>query len=1175
MKIYLHNYLIITCLCISLSAFGQRQTSLDKALRYLENHQQSYGIESRDIQDMLVSDRYRDEHNGVEHIYFQQSYKGIPIYNAITSIHISEQGEIIESPGRFITEVSKKVNSTKARLTALDALKSSLVHYNIENALLPKELSRSSDNKTLFEKTNFTYSDIPVKLCYVLSNDQKLHLAWDLNLELVGRDDYWSVRVDANNGAILHEQNLTVKCSFDKPSEKDCLPAHSQTFHPVKESLIQQNCTTNGAAVYNVVPLPIESPIHGTRQLVTNPADPIASKFGWHTTKSDGSAEYTSTRGNNVHAYLDRNGDNTPDLELADGGASLNFNFPFDQTLEPVGYTKAAMTNLFYVCNMMHDITYGFGFNEAAGNFQTNTYGKGGVSDRVNAEAQDGSGVNNANFSTPADGSPGRMQMYQWTASLSEVNVDAPAGIAGNISATRGAFGVAPTTTPITAQVVWSDDGSSEARQGCKDAQKSSKLSGKIVLIDRGTCEFGSKAYYAQKAGAVAVIICGFDEQNVSMAAGADGGKVTIPTYYIRASVCAKLKDAVNAGTCTITIVQPMDSNAGPDSIDGDFDNGIVAHEYGHGISNRLTGGPANAGCLGNIDNMGEGWSDFFALITTAKQGAKGKDIRGIGNYALSSPADGAGIRRRPYTTDLNVNEFTYKDVGTETHDIGEVWAAMLWDLYWAMADKYGYDPSFSNRNAGNNKAIQLVMDGMKLQPCSPGFVDGRNAILQADKLNYNGENQCLIWEVFARRGLGFYANQGNSNLAGDEKEDFTTYPICANTTAITKTASPLVKAGAEINYTLKVSNLRASAISNVVITDHIPVGCTYINGSASLTPSNIDATTLTWNISKMDSVETRTITYKLKTDAGKFSNTLWIDDLESPTTEDNYNAEVNKGNIFWFYNPDIGVNDSHAYQIAADGTASSDAFIENIKEIPLPDQDVAFLFFHKYNTQNNIDGGFLQITDNSKQSYSLIDPKDFAINGYSGVIDYNAIAIPKNKGFTGLVTDFIPTVLDLNKFKGKKINIRFRFGNDDNTIPANGQYAGWTIDNLEVINPVFYNAEVCVTTSLGENNCTTVAGKGTLVDSKKVVGVDQATETKDWSLQPNPAKERFIIQIPDNSAVEQIKILGLNGQLIQQLDINDDAKSVLVRSEGFPKGIIMVQLITKEGVQTKKLMIH
>ena len=49
---------------------------------------------------------------------------------------------------------------------------------------------------------------------------------------------------------------------------------------------------------------------------------------------------------------------------------------------------------------------------------------------------------------------------------------------------------------------------------------------------------------------------------------------------------------------------------------DGDVDNGIIVHEYGHGISNRLTGG-GGGGCLGNAEQMGEGWSDYYGLMFT------------------------------------------------------------------------------------------------------------------------------------------------------------------------------------------------------------------------------------------------------------------------------------------------------------------------------------------------------------------------------------------------------------------------------------------------------------------------------------------------------------------------------------------------------------------------------
>ena len=73
-------------------------------------------------------------------------------------------------------------------------------------------------------------------------------------------------------------------------------------------------------------------------------------------------------------------------------------------------------------------------------------------------------------------------------------------------------------------------------------------------------------------------------------------------------------------------------------------------------------------------------------------------------------------------------------------------------------------------------------MDGMKFQPCSPGFVDGRNAILQADLALTGGANQCEIWSGFAKRGLGVSASQGSSNNRTDGVEAFDVPTACSMT---------------------------------------------------------------------------------------------------------------------------------------------------------------------------------------------------------------------------------------------------------------------------------------------------------------------------------------------------------------------------------------------------------
>src|SRR5690606_35324383 len=85
----------------------------------------------------------------------------------------------------------------------------------------------------------------------------------------------------------------------------------------------------------------------------------------------------------------------------------------------------------------------------------------------------------------------------------------------------------------------------------------------------------------------------------------------------------------------------------------------------------------------------------------------------------------------------------------------------------------HGFDTDFYNGSGGNNISLALVTEALKLQPSNPGFVDGRDAILAADMALYGGENQCAIWDAFARRGLGDSAIQGSSSSKTDGTEAF------------------------------------------------------------------------------------------------------------------------------------------------------------------------------------------------------------------------------------------------------------------------------------------------------------------------------------------------------------------------------------------------------------------
>jgi hypothetical protein len=123
----------------------------------------------------------------------------------------------------------------------------------------------------------------------------------------------------------------------------------------------------------------------------------------------------------------------------------------------------------------------------------------------------------------------------------------------------------------------------------------------------------------------------------------------------------------------------------------------------------------------------------------------------------------------------MTENPHTYNSIKQSAipHGVGSVWCVMLWELTWAFIREYGYDPDFYYGTGGNNKIMQIVTEALKLQPCNPGFVDGRDAILLADQQLFDGQHQCLIWKAFAKRGLGAGASQGSSADVLDGNEAF------------------------------------------------------------------------------------------------------------------------------------------------------------------------------------------------------------------------------------------------------------------------------------------------------------------------------------------------------------------------------------------------------------------
>jgi hypothetical protein len=764
--------LLISLFVFSSVSLVSAQTEIDIIKNYLEQKQSENLLLTDDFSDLILASQHFSKSTNADIMYVQQTYSGIPVHNAIGNFAV-RNNSVKYAKYDYEVDLASRISTQTHVLTAEQALSVASTQLGIGNPTNISTVESKSPNELILSKSGVSIDEIPVQLVYYKSESGVLILAWDLSIHMIDGSHWWSVRVDASNGRILDKIDWIVNCNFDHST------ILGRTFTPPFQ--IQETTSTNllqDGAVYNVYPYSVESPIHGERAIVTNPSDREFSPLGWHDTDGEVGLDFTITRGNNVHAYEDRSAVNVPGYS-PDGGEALNFDFPLDFKEPPQLNEDAAITNLFYWNNIIHDMWSYYGFDEASGNFQqTNYTGEAFGNDYVRAEAQDGDRLNNANFGTPPDGSKPRMQMFLWSPSgptVAPLTIETPVNLAGDYDGIPAGFGPELTSEALAADFVLAKDKEVDPDENdiCEPISNLDELDQKIVLIRRGDCTFLSKILKAQEAGALAVIMVN-NVVGEPITMGGDGAEdILIPSIMVSQAD----GEAIIEALITEENVSGFLVNKGPYRIDGDFDNGIIAHEYGHGISIRLTGGAQDVECLFNEEQMGEGWSDWLGLMMTTSSEDIATEGRGIGTYAVSQETTGLGIRPYRYSTDFSVNPSTYDFTNRPTisrpHGIGFVWATMLWDLNWALIDQYGFDSDLYNGTGGNNLNMQLVIDGMKLQVCSPGFIDGRDAILQADILANDGVNQCLIWEVFAKRGLGWSAEQGSSRSRSDQTEAF------------------------------------------------------------------------------------------------------------------------------------------------------------------------------------------------------------------------------------------------------------------------------------------------------------------------------------------------------------------------------------------------------------------
>lgn len=938
-----------------------------------------------------IKNEHKSTSSGLSHVYLQTYLHDLPVFESWADLHFDESGDVV-----FFNDELKRFS--EETITQLASLCAGNQVFSRVDALSSKTGISASASAVASRVTH----QEPRLGWWVTDHVQ---LAVETIFEQEG--ELWQLIYTAEGNNVLKQRNLTLSCYFGEP-EKGC-EKHVEVERDFK---FKENAVPSPPGgfpgQYNYFTPGTPSPVYGNRTLASGGSliDPVAAPHGWHDGDGDGSTtEYFYTQGNHVYAFYAPAGTiaNPPPIAItrAPGlgtylagnvpfpvGNTLDFNYTSDlSSSNPQSYLEDALTNLFVWNNLCHDILYRHGFDEAAGNFQAINFTSGGGGDPVLARAQDGTGINNATFNTPPDGSSPTMRMFLWDTELS-----------------------------------------------------------------------------------------------------------------------GEFRDA-------------------------DFENVIIAHEYAHGLSFRLVGGAGNVSCLGNFEQGGEGWSDFVALLLTIdenddgviEEAALGEGVRSIGNYVLKQGSGGRGIRSRFYSTNMDCpsstcNDLTYDQLDQlqAPHGVGTLWCTMLWDMAWALINKYGFEPNWrlTNSTAGNIRALKIVIEGLKMTACNPSFPDMRNAIMAANTALYGSADEELLWDVFARRGLGVGAQAGG--IASFDSP----------TLKIEKTVDKAeAEIGETVTYTLTVTNNTSQNLTQVQITDDFSPNLTVANGQISNGGFRI-GNSITWPTVSLSPGATTIRTFSGTITAIEGTTATFNDPVEGLSTAfvpagqwllDSGQTNPGSGSTLAWFHPSLPLltESSLLLNITLTGAANQ------------------LVFWQWFDLESGIDGGVIELLNGSSWNDLGSKIREFPYTGFMYDALPTPIGIPipfstlsGRSGYTDYSGGWRRTVVDLSAYSGSQ-TLRFRYAADESTDTGecNGPSSaceGWYLDDFFLLDIKSLLNEACVTSAQGYGSCDDVGEVGTIyytpgalpVDWLSITATAQEDQiTVDWQTEENGTNRGFWLE--------------------------------------------------------------
>ncbi len=401
---------------ISPKSFGEKSfltsaTNVSRAetLRnFSKQNDQLLGLNDNQFDELKVVADYQNPSGNMGFAQLAQRINDVPVFRGEIKAGFTKDGKIV----RIINNLAPGLN--EANISSdfgdpLDAVKAAAGHinYELQRPDVTRNEAASDTVRVKFGEGDWATT---AEKMYFPTEIGVARPAWRVLIWQPVNAFY--VIVDAETGTMLWRKNITEDqtqaATYEVYANPNSYTNFAESPAPLTPGPVAPTTATQGTLLTRT-----------NVTLIGNEGNLSFNNNGWIT---DGD---NTTAGNNTIAGLDLAPPNGVDAPVTGTNRSFitAWNPPPGNPAPGDAPTvqaarDGAVIQMFYVVNRYHDALYRLGFTEQAFNFQNSNFGRGGVgNDRISSEGQDASGTNNANFSTPSDGFPGRMQMYVFTGS--------------------------------------------------------------------------------------------------------------------------------------------------------------------------------------------------------------------------------------------------------------------------------------------------------------------------------------------------------------------------------------------------------------------------------------------------------------------------------------------------------------------------------------------------------------------------------------------------------------------------------------------------------------------------------------------------------------------------------------------------------------------------------------